>query len=99
MRRARGCAATAGGAATGEPTGVLREQAAWRFKERYLTMPAGEYVDAMRSGVKLANSRGVTCVHDKLPELRALALRSGLGSPLLRIGYLKVFMDGTLGSR
>ena len=34
-----------------------------------------------------------------LPELRALSLRSGFGSPLVRIGYLKVFMDGTLGSR
>src|SRR5438445_552654 len=51
--------------ANGEPTGVLREQAAWRFKERYLTIPAGEYVDAMRSGVKLAGARGVTCVNDK----------------------------------
>jgi hypothetical protein len=116
--------------ADGEPTGVLREEAAWRFKDRYMQLPSSEYVDAMRSGVKLANSRGVTCVndkdgwlgaaglwqqleqqgalslrvwqsvpHDKLPELRALSLRSGVGSPLLRIGYLKVFMDGTLGSQ
>ncbi len=35
----------------------------------------------------------------QLPELRDLSLRSGFGSPLLRIGYLKVFMDGTLGSQ
>jgi hypothetical protein len=115
--------------AQGEPTGVLREEAAWRFKERYMTLPAGDYVEAMRTGIKLANSCGVTCVHDKdgwlgalglwqrleaqgslslrvwqsvpadhLPELRGLALRSGFGSPLLRAGYLKVFMDGTLGS-
>ena len=114
----------------GEPTGVLREEAAWRFKERYLQIPDAEYLDAMRAGVKLANARGVTCVndkdgwlgaaglwqqleqqgalslrvwqsvpHDKLPELRALSLRSGMGSPLLRLGYLKVFMDGTLGSQ
>jgi predicted amidohydrolase YtcJ len=116
--------------ARGEPTGVLREESAWRFKERYLTIPANEYVDAMRAGVKLASSRGVTCVNDKdgwlgaaglwqrleaegalslrvwqsvpadlLPGLVALALRSGFGSPLLRVGYLKVFMDGTLGSQ
>ena len=108
---------------------MLREEAAWRFKERYMTLPADDYVEAMRTGVKLANSRGVTCVHDKdgwlgalglwqrleaqgslslrvwqsvpadlLPELRGLSLRSGFGSPLLRVGYLKVFMDGTLGS-
>ncbi|HWB22305.1 MAG TPA: amidohydrolase family protein, partial [Gaiellaceae bacterium] len=88
-----------------------------------------EYLDAMRRGLKLANARGVTAVHDKdgwlgalglwrqleeagslsvrvwqsLPharvdELRALGLRSGFGSPFLRVGYLKVFMDGTLGS-
>jgi predicted amidohydrolase YtcJ len=112
--------------ASGEPTGVLREESAWRFKDKHLAVPAGEYLDAMRAGVKLAHARGVTCVHDKdgwlgaaglwqqlepqlrvwqsipadrLPELRALSLRSGVGSPLLRLGYLKVFMDGTLGSQ
>ena len=36
---------------------------------------------------------------DKLPELRSISLRSGVGSPMLRVGYLKVFMDGTLGSQ
>jgi predicted amidohydrolase YtcJ len=116
--------------AAGAPTGVLREEAAWRFKDRYITISADEYVDAMRTGLKLASSRGVTCVNDKdgwlgaaglwqrldehgtlnlrvwqsvpadrLPELRALSLRSGFGSSLLRVGYLKVFMDGTLGSQ
>jgi predicted amidohydrolase YtcJ len=116
--------------ASGEPTGVLREESAWRFQARHVTIAVDEYVEAMRAGVKLANTRGVTCVHDKdgglgaaglwqrldehagltlrvwqsmphekLPELRSLAARSGLGSPLLRIGYLKVFMDGTLGSQ
>jgi hypothetical protein len=112
--------------ADGEPTGVLREESAWRFKDKHLAAPADEYLDAMRAGVRLAHARGVTCVHDKdgwlgaaglwqqlepqlrvwqsipadrLPELRALSLRSGVGSPLLRLGYLKVFMDGTLGSQ
>jgi predicted amidohydrolase YtcJ len=111
--------------ANGEPTGVLREESAWRFKERYITIPDDEYLTAMRAGVKLAHARGVTCVHDKdgwlgaaglwqqldaqlrvwqsvphekLPELRSLSLHSGIGS-LLRLGYLKVFMDGTLGSQ
>jgi predicted amidohydrolase YtcJ len=35
---------------------------------------------------------------DRLPHLRELGLRSGFGDDLLRLGYLKVFMDGTLGS-
>ena len=116
--------------ADGEPTGVLREEAAWRFKERYMTLADEEYLTAMRAGIKLANTRGVTAVHDKdgwlgalrlwqqleesglltlrvwqsiphdrLDEARAVGLRSGFGSPYLRIGYLKVFMDGTLGSQ
>src|SRR5436190_6622415 len=112
--------------AQGEPTGVLREEAAWRFKDRHLSVSDEEYVDAMRAGVKLVHARGVTCVHDKdgwigaaglwqrlepqlrvwqsvpaepLPPLRELSLLSGIGSRFLRVGYLKVFMDGTLGSQ
>ncbi|HUJ92691.1 MAG TPA: amidohydrolase [Gaiellaceae bacterium] len=114
----------------GEPTGVLREESAWRFNDVYLEIPADEYVQAMRAGVRLANARGVTCVHDKdgwigapglwqrldelgglslrvwqsvphekVADLRSLSLRSGVGSPFLRVGYLKAFMDGTLGSQ
>jgi hypothetical protein len=114
----------------GEPTGILREEAAWRFRERFPSVPEGEWIEVTRAGVKLANSRGVTAVHDKdgwigapeifqrlrdqdgltlrvwqslpwrkLPELEALGLRSGFGDEYLRLGYLKVFMDGTLGSQ
>jgi hypothetical protein len=114
----------------GEPTGVLREEAAWRFKERHLTIADTEYLEAMRHGVRLAASRGVTAVHDKdgwlcalrlwrqleeagaltlrvwqsipyqqLEHARTIGMRSGFGGPLLRLGYLKVFMDGTLGSQ
>jgi predicted amidohydrolase YtcJ len=113
-----------------EPTGVLREEAAWRFRERHLGTPDDVYVEAMRAGLKVAASRGVTAVHDKdgglgalrfwrrLEEAEALTLRvwqsapadqverlrevgitSGFGSPLLKLGYLKAFMDGALGSR
>ena len=116
--------------AGGEPTGVLREEAAWRFKERHLVVSDEAYLEAMREGVRLANARGVTAVHDKdgwlgalrlwrrleergqltlrvwqsiphelVGEAAAIGLRSGLGSPYLRLGYLKVFMDGTLGSQ
>jgi predicted amidohydrolase YtcJ len=114
----------------GEPTGVLREESCWHFRDAYIETTDDEYVAAMRTGVKLANSRGVTAVHDKdgwlgalrfwqrlddegslslrvwqsLPaekadELRDVDVRSGLGGPRLRLGYLKVFMDGTLGSQ
>src|SRR5215212_9653528 len=114
----------------GEPTGVLREESCWQFRDRYIETTDDEYVEAMRAVVKLAASRGVTAVHDKdgwlgalrfwqrldaddalilrvwqsLPaekaeELADVDVRSGLGSPLLRLGYLKAFMDGTLGSQ
>jgi len=114
----------------GEPTGILREEAAWRFRERFPSVPEDEWLEVTRAGVKLASSRGVTAVHDKdgwigaprifqrlheregltlrvwqslpwrkLPELEALGLRSGFGDEYLRLGYLKVFMDGTLGSQ
>ena len=113
----------------GEPTGVLREESCWNFRDRYIETTDDEYVEAMRAGVRLAASRGVTAVHDKdgwlgalrfwqrleaegslclrvwqsLPtdfagELAQVDVRSGLGGPLLRVGYLKAFMDGTLGS-
>ena len=115
--------------AAGEPTGVLREEAAWRFKERHLAARDDAYLAAMRAGLRIAAARGVTSVHDKdgwlgavrlwqrleqsgsltlrvwqsLPadrvgELQEVGISSGLGGPLLRIGYLKAFMDGTLGS-
>ena len=114
----------------GEPTGVLREEAAWRFKERFLRVSDDEYLEVMRGGVKLALSRGVTAVHDKdgwlgapklwqqlheqgalgirvwqsLPHdrigaLEETGLRSGIGGDFVRVGYVKVFMDGTLGSQ
>jgi predicted amidohydrolase YtcJ len=114
----------------GEPTGVLREECAWHFRDSYAAPSDDESVDAMREGLRVAASRGVTAVHDKdgwrgalrfwqrlaadgaltlrvwqsvpheqVAELAQLGIRSGFGSPLLRIGYLKAFMDGTLGSQ
>ena len=113
----------------GEPTGVLREESCWNFRDRYIETTDDEYVEAMRAAVKLAATRGVTAVHDKdgwlgalrfwqrlaaegslglrvwqsLPaekadDLAGVDVRSGFGSPLLKLGYLKAFMDGTLGS-
>jgi predicted amidohydrolase YtcJ len=116
--------------AGGEPTGVLREESCWHFRDTYIETTDDEYVEAMRSAIKLANARGVTAVHDKdgwlgafrfwqrleseglmslrvwqsLPaektdELADLGVRSGFGNSRVKLGYLKVFMDGTLGSQ
>ena len=116
--------------AAGEPTGILREEACWRFRDRYIHTPDEEYLRAMREGLRVAAARGVTAVHDKdgwigalrlwqslhgagglslrvwqsLPaehvdELAGIGMRSGFGDELLRVGYLKAFMDGTLGSQ
>src|SRR4051794_8249694 len=113
----------------GEPTGILRENAAWQFRDRYASPSHEELLAACRAGLRIAAARGVTAIHDKdgwlgslelfqrlradgeltlrvwqsipaerLPHLRDLGLRSGFGDDLLRAGYLKVFMDGTLGS-
>jgi predicted amidohydrolase YtcJ len=113
----------------GEPTGVLREESAWAFRERHVAVTDQEYVEAVRVAIRLAHARGVTAVHDKdgwlgalgiwqrlradgaltlrvwqslpherLPELEEVGLTSGLGDEFLRLGYLKAFMDGTLGS-
>ena len=114
----------------GTPTGILREESAWRFRERFVTVSEDEWVAATREGLRVANARGVGAIHDKdgwlganaifarihehdglslrvwqsLPhervaELAALRIRSGLGDDYLRLGYLKAFMDGTLGSQ
>jgi predicted amidohydrolase YtcJ len=114
----------------GEPTGVLREECAWHFRDTYARPAEDELVAACRTGVRLASARGVTAVHDKDGWLGALAvfqrlraeealtvrvwqslphhmldaleetgIASGLGDDLLRVGYVKAFLDGTLGSR
>lgn len=116
--------------ANGEPTGVLREECAWHFRDRHVRPSHAEMVEASRAGIRLANSRGVVAVHDKDGWLGALAVfqelhregsltlrvwqslphdrvdrlaeigvSSGLGDDLLRVGYIKAFMDGTLGSQ
>jgi hypothetical protein len=108
---------------------LLREEAAWRFRDRFVETSDNERLEAMRAGLRLCASRGVTAIHDKdgwvgslrlfqrleheqsltlrvwqsLPHeqvdrLAELGIRSGFGSERLRVGYLKAFMDGALGS-
>jgi hypothetical protein len=134
LARADGKLDVAGGVverdASGQPTGVLREESAWHFRDTYARPSEDEMVEASRVGVRIAVARGVTAVHDKdgwlgalgvwqrlraegalnlrvwqsipakqVAEAAALHLRSGFGDDLVRIGYLKAFMDGTLGSQ
>jgi predicted amidohydrolase YtcJ len=114
----------------GEPTGVLREECAWHFRDTHVRPTEDELVEASREGVRIAVSRGVTALHDKdgwlgalgvwqrlreegslhirvwqsipadqVGSAAALHLQSGFGDDLVRVGYLKAFMDGTLGSQ
>ena len=134
LARANGDLETPGGVVErderGEPTGVLREECAWHFRDTYVRPTEDEMVEASREGIRLAIARGVTAIHDKdgwlgalgvwqrlraegslhlrvwqsvpaeqVDELAGLRIRSGLGDDFLRIGYLKAFMDGTLGSQ
>ncbi len=114
----------------GSPTGILREESARRFRERFVDVTEDEWVEATREGIRIAHSRGVAAIHDKdgwlgaasifgriheheglalrvwqslpadrLPEIASLSLHPRLGDEFLRLGYVKTFMDGTLGSR
>jgi predicted amidohydrolase YtcJ len=114
----------------GEPTGILREECAWHFRDTYVRPTEDEMMAACREGIPLALSRGVVSIHDKdgwlgalrvfqrlrdegalnlrvwqslpwdqLESLEGIGLASGLGDDLLRVGYVKAFLDGTLGSR
>src|SRR4051812_20905670 len=110
----------------GEPTGILREESAWQFYDRFAEASRADALDAMREALPAAAAAGVTGIHDKdggrgAPELFAALREAGeltlrvwqslpaerlpdgiapsTGDPFLRIGYVKAFMDGTLGSR
>jgi predicted amidohydrolase YtcJ len=104
--------------ADGRPTGVLREEAAWRFEARFAPSRA-EALQAMREALPAVAAAGVIAIHDKdggrgapalfaaLDEAGELPLRVWQSVPAealdgavdQRAGYVKAFMDGTLGSR
>ncbi len=115
--------------AAGQPTGVLRETAAWDAAAAIPAPREHELDTALAHGMREAHARGVTGIHDfqrdhglaawqrlnadrrlslrvwaslpaeRIEEIVALGLRSGLGDDWLRIGPVKAFADGTLGSR
>jgi predicted amidohydrolase YtcJ len=108
-----------------EPTGILREESAWQFRDRYALPSPEELLAAMRSALPVAAAAGVTAIHDKDGWIGALDLFRALDSEgrltlrvwqshpasdmdtlpdrvdegMVRTGYVKAFMDGTLGSR
>ncbi len=109
--------------------GVLREEAAWAFRDRFTVPTREEFLEAARAALPVAAARGITAIHDKdgmigsldiFRELRdagELNLRVWQSLPadrvdelaaaraaepadgLLRPGYVKAYLDGTLGSR
>jgi len=120
----------------GEPTGILREESAWIFRERFVEAAYSEAdcMDAIRAGLKLAATRGVTAIHaavtnedrwlgglpfferldaddaltlrvwqwiphQYVADVATVGMRSRFGSDRLKLGALKAFMDGTLGSQ
>jgi predicted amidohydrolase YtcJ len=115
--------------ARGQPTGLLREHAAWTFAGAVPLPPHDRLDEIVRAGVRQAHRLGVTGIHDyqrpaglatwqrlhadrrldlrvwaslpyeRLDEALGLELRTGLGDEWLRIGPVKGFADGTLGSR
>jgi predicted amidohydrolase YtcJ len=100
--------------AGGTPTGILREEAAWRFELRFAPR-RDDVLAAMRAALPAVAAAGVVAIHDKDGDRDAPALFAALG-PLPfgvwqsipahrlerehdRADYVKAFMDGTLGSR
>jgi len=97
--------------AAGEPTGILREEAAWEFFDSLAAATPEETLAAVREAVPAAHEAGVTGIHDKDGARGAPEAFAALGDELtLRVWqsvpepdpargtYVKAFMDGTLGS-
>jgi predicted amidohydrolase YtcJ len=117
------------GGVVGIEQGILREEAAWAFRDRFTLASHAELLEATRAALPVAAARGVTAIHDKdgmvgaldvfraLRDAGELTLRVWQSLPaerldelvaaraaeppdgLLRPGYVKAYLDGTLGSR
>jgi predicted amidohydrolase YtcJ len=112
LSRARGDLERSGGEVDLE-AGVLREEAAWSFRDRFTVASHEEMVEATRASLPVAAARGVTAIHCKdgligsrevYAELRdELPFRVWQSLPAKRLAegpdYVKAYMDGTLGSR
>jgi predicted amidohydrolase YtcJ len=116
--------------ATGEPNGILRENALGLVWKAIPKPNPKELEKACISACKKAVKAGVTCVHwivgsteeiriiqklyrngklplrvyvgisaDLLDQLIDLGLQTGFGNDMVKIGFVKVFADGSLGAR
>ncbi len=93
--------------------GVLREEAAWSFRDRFTLPTHAELVEATRAALPVAAARGVTAIHckDGLIGSREVYARARRRAAVPRLAvaararldegpdYVKAYMDGTLGSR
>lgn len=116
--------------ATGEPNGILRENALGLVWKAIPKPNPKELEEACISACKKAVKAGLTCVHwivgsakeiriiqnlylnrklplrvylgisaDLLGQLIDLGLLTGFGNDVVKIGFVKVFADGSLGAR
>lgn len=116
--------------ATGEPNGILRENALELISKAVPKPSAKELEEACILACKNAVEAGLTCAHwivgsaeevrilqrlysegklplrvylgisvDLLDELVDLGLLTGFGNDMIKIGFVKVFADGSLGAR
>jgi hypothetical protein len=85
--------ATRAGVRTAASRGVV----AIHDKDGWLGAPGIFQRVAERDGLSLRVWQSIP--YERLPELEALGIHAGIGDDFLRIGYLKAFMDGTLGSQ
>ena len=119
-------------ARTGEPTGILKENACDLITRLYPPETEDTWMRATEEGVRALWAQGITSVHvindredmrnfrtlqrlreeglrllralvylpaSRLPEAVRLGLRSGFGDRFVRLGGIKFFADGTLGSQ
>ena len=81
----------------GLPIAASRGVVAIHDKDGWLGAPGIFQRIADRGGLTLRVWQSIP--YERLPELEALGVHSGIGDDFLRLGYLKAFMDGTLGSQ
>lgn len=114
---------------TGEPTGVLYEEAMKLVQNALPPMDVDSLAEAMAAHLGRLHAQGITAVHcpelmvdfqayqrlrdrgdltvrvtylplaTQLEHLIELGMETGFGDEWLRLGQLKIFSDGTLGSR